>query len=181
MKEYPSQGDAGRAERPGGQWTGKDDPWFRTVGALDELNSAVGWSRAACAGQKDLSARLLQLQRDIFAVGAVLGGWRPFESSELDTASLEADIQRMWDALPPVSGFVLPGGCELACRLHLARTICRRAERRLAALAAQVDPPVHPEIQAYMNRLSDWLFAAARWANHEAGVGDDCRHDAEGR
>jgi cob(I)alamin adenosyltransferase len=144
-------------------------------GELDELNACLGLAVAtpADAPTADL---LIEVQRHLFALSARVadareGGEAPADKGafpEAHVTMLERAIDLAEATLPPLKTFVIPGGAEVGARLHLARTVCRRAERRLVALAAQEDIP--PVFLAYLNRLSDLLFVLARAANHRAGV-----------
>jgi cob(I)alamin adenosyltransferase len=144
-------------------------------GAVDELNACLGF---ACAALHDpgLTDLIASIQRDLLAVGAQLADVRKGKGKDGEkwtlpaerVGDLEGTIDRFEEELPPLKRFILPGGCEAGARLHLARTVCRRAERRLAALAEQEEVP--PVILAYTNRLSDLLFVLARLANHRAGA-----------
>jgi cob(I)alamin adenosyltransferase len=178
MKIYTKMGDDGYTSRPGGQRVRKYDPRTDAVGVVDELNAQIGWCLHACAGQQHLEAResLGPLQSELFAVGALLStaGTECCSNVRLDEsaiARIEGQIDAAWGKLPELTGFVAPGGCELACRLHLARTVCRRAERAVAA-AAGVETRTPLIILRYLNRLSDLLFVMARLANHNEGVTD---------
>ncbi len=183
MKIYTRTGDDGETGLFGGLRVRKASERIIAYGEIDELNSAVGW--CAAAADAELTAALQREQARLF----VLGSWlsTPSEASE-DTRAhlpeweadafevLEAEIDRFEEELPSLKAFILPGGCEAAARLHLARTICRRAERTVAALAN--DDYVDPRHQAYLNRLSDWLFVLARISNWREGVADVPWHPA---
>jgi cob(I)alamin adenosyltransferase len=142
---------------------------------VDELNASLG---AVCAVLTDsgLLDLLASIQRDLFAVGAQLADVRKEKGRNVEKAAispqrvgdLERAIDRFEEELPPLKHFILPGGCDPGARLHLARTVCRRAERRIAALAAEEEIPA--VILAYMNRLSDLLFVLARLVNRRAGA-----------
>jgi cob(I)alamin adenosyltransferase len=175
MKIYTRTGDDGSTGLVGGQRTRKSDPRIECYGTVDELNASIGW--AAAAAGAELAAALREVQGELFAIGAHLatpeGTPRAASLPALDeawAARLESQIDAAEAVLPPLRQFILPGGAEPAARLHLARTVCRRAERLLVAFAA--DRPVDPVILTYFNRLSDWLFVQARRANHLAGVAD---------
>lgn len=174
MGIYTRTGDDGTTGLRGGVRVSKSDPMIECLGALDELNAAVGLAAAAAA--EPLVSQLRAVQRDIFAAGACMsamrdGGARGGASfAHAATARLEKDIDAAEKALPPLRNFILPGGCEAAARLHVARTVCRRAERRMVRLAEAEN--LDRALLAWMNRLGDWLFAVARLANHAAGVAD---------
>lgn len=174
MKHYPSKGDTGCSQRPNGTWAGKDDPWFEAVGTLDELSSVIGWARAACDDPDDLNATLRQIQRDLLNLGGLAGGWIDPSHVSFDTEKLERDIHQFSDRLGPLTGFILPDGCELAARLHIARTVARRAERCLVRQGA--GPGLAGGLK-HINRLSDWLYVAARHANRRAGIDEHPWHD----
>ena len=170
---YTKTGDAGETGLFGGGRVGKDDARVEACGAVDELNAALGAARARGVDPK-LEALLAGAQSALFTIGADLAtppGARarsavpPVEPAW--TLALESAIDRFELALPPLRHFVLPGGTAAAAGLHLARAVCRRAERRVVALHRR--EPVEPEVLAYLNRLSDFLFVAARVANHRAG------------
>ncbi len=179
MRVYTRQGDQGQTSLGDGRRVLKNDPRIETCGTIDELNSALGvaaaWSRSDQS--KEICDLLLRLQRRLFDLGADLGA--PRNSSQAapvqrirsaDSTWLEKQIDLAAAQLPPLKQFILPGGSGLAAHLHLARTICRRAERRLIALMEKED--VGPEALVYLNRLGDLLFMLARLANHRQGVGD---------
>lgn len=175
MKIYTKTGDAGETGLFGGPRVPKDDARVEAYGAVDELNAALGAARARCA-DPDLGALLGAAQDHLFTIGAqlatppaavkaraVLAAVEPAW-----TAALEAAIDRLEVELPPLRHFILPGGAPLAADLHVARAVSRRAERRAVSLHRQ--EPLAPELLAYLNRLSDFLFVAARAANRRAGV-----------
>lgn len=172
MKKYPSSGDKGQSRLINGAFVGKNAELFHAVGTVDELSSFIGWCAAAADG--DVRDQIAQIQKDLFAVGAQVAGWadRPFDDQAVNC--LQRQIHQFWEQLPPLKGFVVPYGCELACRLHIARTVCRRAERLIVQLA-RVRETQHQVLQ-YINRLSDWLFVAARYANFSAGLDEQQWH-----
>jgi cob(I)alamin adenosyltransferase len=177
-KIYTRTGDAGETGLFGGGRVPKDHPRVAAYGDVDELNSAIGVARA-CA-PIDLADQLLEaVQRDLFSIGGHLATPDPDKvRKSLERATLsdhrvtefEAAIDAADEELPPLKAFVLPGGSPKAAALHLARAICRRAERSVVALAREDDVP--PLFLVYLNRLSDLLFALARVANQRAGTGD---------
>jgi len=176
MKIYTKTGDRGETSLLGGARVGKDDARVEAYGSVDELNAALGVARAL-APDPDLDSHLERLQRELFAVGAALatpaGSPAQRSAPQVEAAfaeALEAAIDLLERELPPLKAFVLPGGTPLATALHLARAVGRRAERRAVTLSrvAEVDPEVIP----FLNRLSDFLFVAARVVNHRAGVAD---------
>lgn len=174
MKIYTKAGDDGSTGLIGGQRVRKSDARIDCVGAVDEVNAALGWC-AAC-GDAHVATLLLPIQNDLFVIGSHLaladgaGGASLPVLEESIVSRLEMEIDTAERDLPPLRNFILPGGTEAAARLHFARTVCRRAERRVVAFA--MDRPISPVILTYLNRLSDWLFVQARDANRRAGVGD---------
>jgi cob(I)alamin adenosyltransferase len=175
MKIYTKAGDDGSTGLIGGQRVRKSDARIDCVGAVDEVNASLGW--CASAGDAHVATLLLPIQNDLFVIGshlaladgATAGGSLPVLDESI-VSRLEMEIDLAERDLPPLRNFILPGGTEAAARLHLARTICRRAERRVVAFA--MDRPVPTVIVTYLNRLSDWLFVQARHVNHRAGVAD---------
>ena len=174
---YTRTGDAGETALGDGSRVPKTAPRVESYGTVDELNAALGLARLHAAGPTD--AALARIQNDLFDLGADL--CTPGFEADADAprprlrivaaqvARLEAEIDAMNAGLAPLRSFVLPGGTPLAAHLHLARTVCRRAERLTVALAGL--EPVNPEAVRYLNRLSDWLFVAARVAN-DGGAAD---------
>lgn len=176
MKIYTRAGDDGTTGLLGAGRVSKDDPRIESYGTVDELNAVLGTARAA-AVDPAADAELARLQDDLFAVGAALADPDPrgkFHNAVAPAlgARLEAEIDAMEAELPPLSRFILPGGTPAAAQLHLARTICRRAERLVVRLDRTPDGLVPPNLVAYLNRLSDLLFVLARAVNHRAGVED---------
>jgi cob(I)alamin adenosyltransferase len=176
MKIYTKTGDSGETSLFDNTRVPKSDARVDAYGEVDELNACLG---AACAAGMDaeLSAVVEQLQKDLFALGARLAdpsariAERVMKAviSEADIARLEAAIDRLESELPPLRRFILPGGAPAGAALHLARTVCRRAERRVVALGAK---SVEPVVVVYLNRLSDLLFVMARAVNHRAKVAE---------
>ncbi len=172
MKIYTKTGDGGDTGLFGGPRVRKSDPRVEAYGDVDELNAAIGAARAVVE-DPELDAELARVQAELFCVGAELAtphgakarsGIPPVDAAWI--ARFERAIDA-WEAeLPPLTRFVLPGGTRTAAALHVARTVCRRAERRAVALAAEAE--VDAVVLAYLNRLSDVLFVAARIANHRA-------------
>ena len=173
MKLYTRTGDAGETSLFGGTRARKDDPRVDAYGEVDELNAWLGLARAS-ANDPELAMELQHLQRDLFALGAQLADPADKIAARVtkaalvddDVARLERLIDKMDGEVPPLRRFILAGGAPAGAALHVARTVCRRAERRIVAL----DPPVDPVLLRYVNRLSDLLFVLARVANHRAGV-----------
>jgi cob(I)alamin adenosyltransferase len=181
IRIYTRTGDRGETGLFGGGRVPKDHARVEAYGEVDELNSVLGVAvdALARAGQHDTADGLRGVQSDLFTVGANLAtpasgdGKRHPHVPELGprrVAELEEWIDRAEGELEPLSRFVLPGGGEAAALLHLARTVCRRAERRVVALAREES--LGEEWIAYLNRLSDLLFTLARLANRREGVPD---------
>jgi cob(I)alamin adenosyltransferase len=175
MKLYTRTGDDGSTGLFGGKRVSKDAPRVDAYGTVDELNSALGLAAAACPFD-ELTQIIARLQPELFEIGSNLctpAGSHNKHIPPITPAHIEA-MEKAIDAvcapLPPMKHFVLPGGTELASRLHMARCICRRAERLIVALGR--DEPLDPLVVTYMNRLSDLLFAMSRRANQLAGVED---------
>jgi len=172
VKIYTKTGDSGETGLFGGPRVRKSDARVEAYGDLDELNAAIGVARSLVE-DPEIDAALARIQGELFCVGAELatphGAKARSAIPPVDpawTARLEGAIDA-WDGeLPALTRFVLPGGTRTAAALHLARTVCRRAERRAVSLAAEVE--VEPAVLAYLNRLSDFLFVAARVANRRA-------------
>ena len=176
MKIYTKTGDTGETGLFGGARVSKASLRVETYGEVDELNSAVGWARVSVS-DPDLDALLNQIQNDLFEVGAELGSTDDRKRKttmplieEKQVVALERAIDKYEEGPSALTSFVLPGGSEGAARFHLARCVCRRAERSLVALGAQ--ETLRGELLRYLNRLSDLLFVLARYANHTAGVED---------
>jgi len=160
---YTRGGDAGETSLGDGSRVSKLDPLVRAYGAVDELNSVVGWAQVEVG-----DARLERVQNDLFDLGADLSV--PYEEddgrlrvAQAQIGALERDCDEVNEGLEPLKSFVLPGGSEASARLHLARAVCRRAES--VALWAADERPVNPLALVYLNRLSDLLFILARAAN----------------
>lgn len=161
---------------------GKDHARVDSYGEVDELNAVLGLaaSRLSDDGQNEMAQTLQQIQADLLTLGANLATPGPEdggrESSYIPDlpegriVEMEEWIDAAETELEPLRSFILPGGCEAAARLHLARTVCRRAERRVIALAREAH--IEESVVVYLNRLSDLLFILARVANHRAGVAD---------
>src|SRR5271169_2664593 len=178
-KIYTRTGDDGTTALGTGERRKKYDLRISAYGTLDEANAAIGIARLHTGGDTALDAALSRIQNDLFDVGADLctpgkgkgpGGAR-LTVTEAQVAWLEAEIDRLNADLEPLRSFVLPGGSAAAAYLHLARTVCRRAERLIAELKDQAAETVTPEVLKYVNRLSDFLFVASRYAN-EKGARD---------
>lgn len=176
MKIYTKTGDRGDTGLFGGARVSKASARVEAYGNLDELNAALGVCRAHGL-PAEIDAVVASAQVDLFALGAELATVSGKEASlgialvgDAEIARLEGAIDASEAQLPPLKSFVLPGGAAGAASLHLARTVCRRAERSLVALRDQ--DPVRGELVIYLNRLSDLLFSLARQANLRAGVDD---------
>jgi cob(I)alamin adenosyltransferase len=177
MKIYTKTGDAGTTGLFGGDRVAKTSWRIESIGTVDELNSFLGL--AGQAADPELAATLVEIQSRLFDVGAELAttpeGKFSIESvHQAEINALESMIDQWDEILPPLKNFILPGGTEASARLHVARSVCRRCERTLWRLAAEVE--IRQEIMMYLNRLSDWLFAAARLSNHRAGIADQPWH-----
>ncbi len=172
-KIYTRTGDDGSTALGTGERRKKYDLRIAAYGTLDELNATLGIARLHTADDAALDAALARIQNDLFDLGADLttpgkgkgpGGAR-LTVTAAQVTWLESEIDRLNAALAPLRSFVLPGGSAAAAYLHLARTVCRRAERLIAELKDKPDESVTPEVLHYVNRLSDFLFVAARHAN----------------
>ena len=172
-KIYTRTGDDGTTALGTGERRKKYDLRIAAYGTLDEVNATLGIARLHAAEDVSLDATLGRIQNDLFDVGADLctpgkgkgpGGAR-LTVTDAQVTWLEKEIDRLNDELAPLRSFVLPGGSAAAAYLHLARTVCRRAERLVAELADKPNEGVTPEVLKYVNRLSDFLFVASRYAN----------------
>ena len=178
MKIYTRTGDDGTTGLFGGRRVAKSDPRIECYGTVDELNATLGLAAAAAELPDKLGAMLAQVQNELFVIGSHLATpqddtRRLAQVPDLDESAikrLESQIDAADAELPPLRNFILPGGSEAAARLHLARTVCRRAERLLVEFSGE--QAVEPVVLRYLNRLSDWLFVYARWCNHKAGMAD---------
>ena len=175
---YTRTGDSGETALFGGGRVPKHHRRVAAYGAIDELNAVIGVARATVPVAEH-DALLESIQRDLFAIGGHLATPEPdrvrraLEKAALSperVARFESAIDTADDELPPLKAFILPGGTAKAAALHLARTVCRRAERDVTALAAEAEVP--DLFLMYLNRLSDLLFTLARLSNHRAGLGD---------
>jgi cob(I)alamin adenosyltransferase len=172
LKIYTRTGDAGETSLFGGSRVAKNDARIEAYGTVDELNSFLGLARASWPSAP-IDAELDGVQADLFDVGAHLASPGTSRFPGVEDARIEA-LERAIDAmtgeLPPLTTFILPGGSLAAAHLHVARTICRRAERLVVAL--HDDTLATQSTIRYLNRLSDYLFTAARFANHRLGTPD---------
>lgn len=172
MKIYTRTGDHGQTSLFGGARVAKNDARIEAYGTVDELSSFIGVARATSI-PPETEAILHQVQLDLFEVGAHLASPGTSRFPGVDPAriaALEELIDSMERELQPLKNFILPAGAAPAAHLHVARTVCRRAERLVVAL--DDDSPATLSTIAYLNRLSDYLFVAARFANARAGVED---------
>jgi len=176
MKIYSRTGDLGETGLLAGPRVGKDIARIEALGTIDELNAALGLARAETL--PDPMDRLLErLQNELFEIGAELATPDPVTRGTRTLGpqhvkALEGEIDNCDASLAPLAGFILPCGVRSAAALHLARTVCRRAERRLVALVRESGGEISLVLLAYLNRLGDLLFVLARAANAAAGVGD---------
>ena len=179
MKIYTKTGDTGHTSLFDGTRVTKADARVDAYGEVDELNAWLGLARASrsdAGPDTAVDEALVRIQRDLFALGAQLAD--PGEKlaarvtkaviADADVERLEQLIDQMDMELPPLRRFILAGGTPAGAALHVARTVCRRAERRMVALR----PPIDPVLVRYVNRLSDLLFVLARVVNHRAGVSE---------
>jgi cob(I)alamin adenosyltransferase len=180
LKIYTKTGDKGETGLYGGKRVRKDNLRVAAYGDIDETNAAIGIARSyigeGSSGSRELlnfiDSSLETVQNKLFAVGATLAGSEDpnFSVKDADLDYLEGCIDHMDEQVQPIKAFILPFGTDLSARLHLARTVARRAERSLVALAGSEH--VDPNVLAYSNRLSDFLFTLARFANKAQGIPD---------
>lgn len=172
-KIYTRTGDNGGTGLVTGERRPKHDPRIEAFGSVDEANAAIGIARLHTADMAELDAMLMRIQNDCFDLGADLATPETDEPPEYESLRIvdaqvdriEADIDALNADLEPLRSFVLPGGSAAAAYLHLARTVTRGAERRMVELASQPGETVNPAALRFANRLSDFLFVAARWVN----------------
>ena len=178
MKIYTRTGDAGSTGLFGGDRVTKSHPRLMAYGTLDELNCVMGLLRLHASEKGASQATLQRVQHDLFVLGAILAtpeSRKEMLGAKMSTTTwtvdeMEWDIDRLTELASPMTAFVLPGGTQASAHAHLARTVCRRAEREVVAMRSE--EPVDPSVVIYLNRLSDWLFALARAENAGAGVAD---------
>ena len=178
-KIYTKTGDKGSTGLVDGSRVGKDDPRIAANGDIDELQATLGLIKSELTAADPLAALLKDIQRDLFSLSARLGDPKDTIGSRKDKVVLGEDritvLEREIDVreseLPALRAFILAGGGPVGARLHLARTICRRAERSVVALGRSVE--YDPVLLRYLNRLSDLLFVIARHENHRAGQPED--------
>lgn len=179
MKIYTRRGDAGQTDLFGGDRVGKDALRVSAYGDVDELNATIGVATAAGA-DPDITASLQKIQSALFDLGASLATPDAAHRkkagvdgvSDEDIDALEALIDRLERGLEDLTGFILPGGSASAAEFHVARTVCRRAERAVVELAQREDESVEETSLRYLNRLSDLLFVIARHENARQGISD---------
>lgn len=175
MRLYTRTGDKGQTSLIGGR-VRKDDIRVETYGTIDELNSFVGQAASETSRHpelQELTAELIDIQQELFDCGSDLAYAKPgapLKVTAEPARRLEALIDVYITEAPEITRFILPGGCMAASLLHVCRTVCRRAERRAVTLAAAAE--INPEVLIYLNRLSDFFFAAARVANAKLQVPD---------
>jgi cob(I)alamin adenosyltransferase len=174
---YTRLGDSGETSLAGGQRVPKDSRRIEAYGTVDELNSFTGLARDSADGIPAVAALagiLRRVQHELFNLGSILATLpedvhpRQARITETEIAQLETEMDRLNEGLPVLRSFVLPGGSRLNAELHVCRTVCRRAERIVTALAHE--EPVPAEAVKYLNRLSDAFFVWSRWASHQAGI-----------
>jgi cob(I)alamin adenosyltransferase len=175
---YTRAGDDGSTALGTGERRRKYDLRIAAYGTVDELNATIGIARLHAGGDPELDGMLTRIQNDLFDVGADLcmpdkgkgpGGAR-LDVTDAQVEWLERQIDRLNGELAPLRSFVLPGGSAAASYLHLARTVCRRAERLIVELADKPDESVTPAALKYVNRLSDFLFVSARFSNRKGSA-----------
>jgi cob(I)alamin adenosyltransferase len=174
MKIYTKTGDKGETGLVGNARVKKTSTRIRAIGEVDELNAAIGLARTESQGA-ELDDDLARIQSTLFDLGAELAS---LPGSKITFAILSNDAPQLLELsidgqtanLEPLKNFILPGGSKLAAHLHVARCICRRAER--AVLELHEEEPLRSEVLVFLNRLSDWLFVSARTANRQSGIED---------
>lgn len=178
MRPYTKIGDRGETMLYGGIKVNKDDPRLEAFGTIDELNSLLGLARSVCKDNY-ICDIIKKIQYKLFVVGADIATLKSLESkipkilriTSSDVKELEKIADDIFSKLKPLNRFILPGGSILASIIHVARAICRRAERRIVTLSKIED--INPELLKYINRLSSVLFLLARLANTRAGIEDE--------
>ncbi len=176
-KVYTKFGDGGKTYLANGETVKKAHPRVEAYGDVDELNSYIGLIRAELPETlKGLDGLLKDIQNDLFLLGGDLATPpdAPFEIRRMGEDRvrwLEEEIDRFNSDLPPLEEFILPAGHRISSLFHVARTVCRRAER--SVVRAMESEDINPQVQIYLNRLSDLLFVLARWSNRKLGVGEE--------
>lgn len=170
---YTRTGDRGRTRLVNNAEVSKTDARVEAFGGVDELNAQLGLCRLHTGAQDEIEGSLARIQNELFDLGADLAtpddpdmGWTPLRITPSQVERLEADIDALNANLAPLESFVLPAGNALSCQLHVARTVCRRAERE-ALRAQESGAALNDQALIYLNRLSDYLFVAARFANDQ--------------
>jgi cob(I)alamin adenosyltransferase len=182
-KIYTRQGDQGMTSLLGGTRLPKSHPRFHAYGTIDELNAHVGAILLQLAGPHDdlIKSSLLRIQNELFVAGGLLAcdeaQWLQTipRLTEGEISRLEVEIDHWNQSLPPLKNFILPGGTAAAIFTHIARTVCRRAERWTLDVVSESAPEFKPDYQLvlkYLNRLSDHLFTLSRWLNNRANVAE---------
>jgi cob(I)alamin adenosyltransferase len=176
MKIYTKTGDAGETGLFAGPRVRKDDPRIEAYGAVDELNAFLGLARCESLPAA-VEQTLARVQTELFSVGAELATPEPEKHGtalvgDAHIAAMERAIDELDAQLPPLKQFILPAGCRGAAALHVSRGVCRRAERRVVSFAGSPGMQVSERIIRYLNRLGDYLFVAARFANAQASIGE---------
>ncbi|MDA8744204.1 cob(I)yrinic acid a,c-diamide adenosyltransferase [Rubripirellula amarantea] len=176
MKIYTRTGDTGSTGLFGGPRVSKDDDRIESYGTVDELNAAIGMARAMGVAE-EIDKQLDTIQHELFSIGAELATPDPDAHQmriidESHIAVLESWIDQHEQSIAPLKNFILPMGHPASATLHLARGICRRAERRVVTLVRHHETNISEELIIYLNRLSDFLFVLTRVVNHQAGIAD---------
>ena len=174
-KIYTKTGDDGTTGLGNGERRKKHDLRVTAYGTVDETNACIGLARQQCDNAAELDAVLASIQNDLFDLGADLATpddgkpleYEPLRITQGQVERLEAEIDKLNSELEPLRSFVLPGGSALSANFHLARTVARRAERLIVELSEIDGENISPQAVQYMNRLSDLLFVAARYANNQ--------------
>lgn len=167
MRIYTKFGDRGNTSLVGGAVVAKTNPRIDAGGHVDELNAILGVILSS-SPSPPVSASLSKIQKDLFSIGAELAGSRTKSVSLIRISELEAEIDSMEEELPKIHNFILPNGSTTASMLHLARTVCRRAERQIVYLSQKEN--IDPDILVYINRVSDLLFVHARYDNYKKKI-----------
>ncbi|EPG75809.1 ATP:cob(I)alamin adenosyltransferase [Leptospira fainei serovar Hurstbridge str. BUT 6] len=173
MKIYTKKGDSGTTSLANGSRVSKADNRVELYGTADELNSSIGVASAFLKSDSKLRASLERIQNLLFELGSELAGYRKDDGTscllEEDTLRLEHEIDEWQNSLAPLKHFILPGGSQASAFLHISRTVTRRLERELVK-AKDSGVEIYPETLKFLNRLSDHLFVAARYANFESNI-----------
>jgi cob(I)alamin adenosyltransferase len=176
MKIYTRTGDHGETGLLGGPRVTKDDARVEACGTIDELNALIGLARTESM-PGEIDTILERLQHELFQAGAEVASVSPGRQGARrlgmdEVGVMESEMDRLEDRLPPLRNFILPGGTRLSALLHLTRTVCRRAERRVVTASRSGQEPLSPVLVAYLNRLGDLLFVLARAAAIAVGKPD---------